>query len=320
MELSRRKNNETPQCSNTSGASNLSNTFGVIDMSSIATQITTINVPFHGQSVATIFHDGQPFVAMRPIVENIGIDWSGQMAKLKNQRDKFGCRDISTPSKGGVQRMLCLPLRKLNGWLFSINPEKVRADIRDKLIQYQEECFSVLHEYWTKGEVKPKTSKTTTDQRTPLRDAVNLLVSKKHLMYPEAYAMIHQRFDVGSIEDLTSEQIPMAVEYVHRVILDGEFLGKQEALPAPKTSYPMSWFDSYRWIVGEKALSAPWTYPANLLTPDADYPNPCGRLLGEMKAAGYEVDAALFHLLSLQHHVQMLRNKVRAVERAVGCN
>jgi hypothetical protein len=75
--------------------------------------------------------------------------------------------------------MGCLPLKKLNGWLFSINPEKVRADIRDKLIQYQEECFTVLHDYWTKGQsVNPR--KTSTDERTPLRDAVNLLVGKKH--------------------------------------------------------------------------------------------------------------------------------------------
>lgn len=123
-----------------------------------------------------------------------------------------------------------------------------------------------------------------------------------------------------SYKEINEDQFTDALSLAARVPIEGEFLGKQEALPAPKISYPMSWFDSYRWIVGERALSAPWSYPANLLTPDADYPNPCGRLLADMKQAGYEVDAALFHLLSLQHHVQMLRHKVRAVERAVGCN
>ncbi|EKD7432533.1 hypothetical protein K9U00_06960 [Escherichia coli] len=86
---------------------------------------------------------GATYVAMRKIVENIGIDWTGQSVKLRKQKEKFGCRDISIPSKGGVQKMLCIPLKKLNGWLFSINPEKVRADIRDKLIQYQDECDDV---------------------------------------------------------------------------------------------------------------------------------------------------------------------------------
>ena len=132
--------------------------------------------------------------------------------------------------------MLCLPLRKLNGWLFSINPSKVRADIRDKLIAYQEECFTVLHDYWTKGAAVRKPG-TTVDERTPLRDAVNMLVSKKHLMYPEAYSIIHQRFAVESIEDLTPEQIPQAIEYVHRVVLDGEYLGKQMELLAPAKQF-----------------------------------------------------------------------------------
>ena len=42
-------------------------------------------------------------------------------------------------------------------------------------------------------ESKPQ---TTTNDRTPLRDAINMLVGKKGLMYPEAYTLIHKRFDV----------------------------------------------------------------------------------------------------------------------------
>ncbi|EAW4166082.1 phage antirepressor Ant [Salmonella enterica] len=190
--------------------------------------VNTSYVPFNGQEIIAVVAAGATYVAMRKIVENIGIDWTGQSVKLRKQKEKFGCRDISIPSKGGIQKMLCIPLKKLNGWLFSINPEKVRADIRDKLIQYQEECFTVLHDYWTKGKAENPRKKTSVDERTPLRDAVNMLVSKKHLMYPEAYAMIHQRFNVESIEELEASQIPLAVEYIHRVVLEGEFIGKQE--------------------------------------------------------------------------------------------
>ncbi|EBM6935674.1 phage antirepressor Ant [Salmonella enterica] len=190
--------------------------------------VNTSYVPFNGQEIIAVVAAGATYVAMRKIVENIGIDWTGQSVKLRKQKEKFGCRDISIPSKGGIQKMLCIPLKKLNGWLFSINPEKVRADIRDKLIKYQEECFTVLHDYWTKGKAENPRKKTSVDERTPLRDAVNMLVSKKHLMYPEAYAMIHQRFNVESIEELDASQIPQAVEYIHRVVLEGEFISKQE--------------------------------------------------------------------------------------------
>ncbi|EAA5433344.1 antirepressor protein Ant [Salmonella enterica subsp. enterica serovar Muenchen] len=210
--------------------------------------VNTSYVPFNGQQILTAVAAGVTYVAMRQIVENIGIDWTGQSVKLRKMKDKFNCRDISmVAADGKLRKLLCIPLKKLNGWLFSINPEKVRADIRDKLIQYQEECFTVLHDYWTKGKAENPRKKTSVDERTPLRDAVNMLVSKKHLMYPEAYAMIHQRFNVESIEELDASQIPQAVEYIHRVVLEGEFIGKQEELPSKKLNIPditMEWWYS----------------------------------------------------------------------------
>ena len=75
---------------------------------------------------------------------------------------------------------------------------------------------------------------TMSDKRTrvPLKDAVTLLVAKsRNMNYSEAYGMIHQRFDVDSVENLTVDQVPLAVEYIHRVVC--EFIGKAE-LPAPK--------------------------------------------------------------------------------------
>lgn len=92
---------------------------------------------------------------------------------------------------------------------------------------------SVPHRFrkWVTAEVLPairKTGKyelkTTVDDRTGLRNAVNMLVSKKGLIYSDAYHLIHQRFNVESIEDLTFEQLPQAVEYVHRIVLEGELI------------------------------------------------------------------------------------------------
>lgn len=167
--------------------------------------VNTSYVPFNGQQIITAMAAGVAYVAMKPIVENLGMSWGTQQQKLMKQLDKFNCIHMNmVAADGKLRKLLCLPLKKLNGWLFSINPEKVRADIRDKLIQYQEECFTVLHDYWAKGKAENARKKTSVDDRTPLRDAVNMLVSKKHLMYPEAYAMIHQRFNVESIEELDS--------------------------------------------------------------------------------------------------------------------
>lgn len=116
-----------------------------------------IEVPFRTDVINAVEVDGEVYVAMRCVVENLGMAWGTQQQKLERQSDKFNCIHMNTVAADGKRRdLLCIPLRKLNGWLFSINPNKVRADIRDGLIAYQEECFTALHDYFTKGEAKRK--------------------------------------------------------------------------------------------------------------------------------------------------------------------
>ena len=192
----------------------------------MSNQITTQTLSFHGSDLITLKVEDVIYTAVKPIVEAMGLDWGGQQQKLSKSGDKFNCRDISMVAKDGkIRQMLCMPLKKLNGWLFSINPEKVRVDLREKVIQYQEECFEALYNYWHFGKAERK---TTVDQRTGLRNAVNMLVGKKGLIYSEAYHLVHQRFNVESIEDLTLEQLPQAVEYVHRIVLEGELITEQK--------------------------------------------------------------------------------------------
>lgn len=193
------------------------------------TSISTINVPFHGDNLYVVNYNGQPYVPMKPIVEGMGLTWQSQFEKVK-QRFKSTITEIVIVAADGKERnMICLALRKLAGWLHTISPNKVKPEIRDKVIRYQEECDDVLYEYWTTGEVKPK-HKSTVQDRNPLKNAVNLLVSKKGMMYPEAYSLVHQRFGIASIEELDIVQIPEAVEYVHKLALEGEFIPKQEEI------------------------------------------------------------------------------------------
>ncbi|WP_275389497.1 KilA-N domain-containing protein [Xenorhabdus bovienii] len=78
------------------------------------------------------------------------------------------------------------------------------------------------------GRISTVATKTTVQQRNPLKNAVNLLVSKKGIMYPEAYSLVHQRFNVEHIDELTADQLPQAIEYVHKMALEGEYIPKDE--------------------------------------------------------------------------------------------
>lgn len=78
------------------------------------------------------------------------------------------------------------------------------------------------------GRVEQAVRRSTVQERNPLKNAVNLLVSKKGIMYPEAYSLVHQKFNVSSIEELTADQIPDAVEYIHKFVLEGEYIPKDD--------------------------------------------------------------------------------------------
>ena len=188
----------------------------------MSNQISTQTISFNNQSLITVEQNGNHYVAMKPICENIGLAWEPQVLRIK--RDEVlsqGMIVMIIPTNGGNQNMICLPIEYLNGWLFGIDINRCNPEIRDTLIKYKKECYQALHDYWFNGKAERK---TTVDDRTGLRNAVNMLVSKKGLIYSDAYHLIHHRFNVESIEDLTLEQLPQAVEYVHRIVLEGELI------------------------------------------------------------------------------------------------
>ncbi|HBC7422649.1 TPA: phage antirepressor N-terminal domain-containing protein, partial [Serratia marcescens] len=97
----------------------------------------TITVPFHGNALYVVNHNGEPYTPMRPIIDGMGLTYQGQVEKLKSRFSK-GVREIIIPTAGGPQTMLCLQLRKLAAWLATIQPNKVKPEIRDNVIQYQD--------------------------------------------------------------------------------------------------------------------------------------------------------------------------------------
>ena len=201
----------------------------------MSNQISTQTISFNNQSLITVEQNGNHYVAMKPICENIGIQWESQYNRIRRDDVLNSVIFIMnmTGSDSKNYQMICLPIEYLNGWLFGIDINRCKPEIRDTLIKYKKECYQALHDYWFNGKAERK---TTVDDRTGLRNAVNMLVSKKGLIYSDAYYLVHQRFNVESIEDLTLEQLPQAVEYVHKIILEGELITDPE-LPSSEKKF-----------------------------------------------------------------------------------
>ena len=111
--------------------------------------VQLIPVLFHHDTLVLVEHNAQPYVVMKPVVTAMGLDWRSQHVKFA---DKFGAVvvEITTTGADGKQYpMTCLPLRKLPAWLYSLNPGKLSATLRPKVIRYQNECDEVLWRHWT---------------------------------------------------------------------------------------------------------------------------------------------------------------------------
>ncbi|OYD80930.1 RhuM family protein [Azospirillum brasilense] len=109
-------------------------------------------VDFHDQKVPVVEHEGRPYVPIKPICANIGLDWNGQYQRI--QRDSVlseGMCVIPIPSPGGSQDTACLPLEYLNGWLFGVDDSRVKPELRGRLLTYKRECYSALHSYFARG-------------------------------------------------------------------------------------------------------------------------------------------------------------------------
>ncbi|WP_048950165.1 phage antirepressor N-terminal domain-containing protein [Haemophilus influenzae] len=197
----------------------------------MANQISTQTVSFNNQSLITIEQNGVHYVAMKPICENIGIQWESQYNRIRRDDVLNSVIFIMnmTGSDSKNYQMICLPIEYLNGWLFGIDINRCKPEIRDTLIKYKKECYQALHDYWFNGKAERK---TTVDDRTGLRNAVSFLVNKKGLIYSEVYQLIHQQFGVEHIDELSQEQLSQAIKYIHFLTLnlDGLFKKGEEVI------------------------------------------------------------------------------------------
>jgi hypothetical protein len=137
--------------------------------------------------------DGTILVPLRPISDAMGLAWSGQRERTLRHpvlaRGLQYVRVTRTYSRRGNPNVLALPLDMLPGWLFGDNADRVKPELREKVIRFQEECFRVLWNAF-KGDVVPTAPAPAdlnpAEQALLLAEAVASL-ARQHLALEERY-------------------------------------------------------------------------------------------------------------------------------------
>lgn len=107
-------------------------------------------VKFQGNELAYTTVDGVHYVAIKPICEAIGFRHDTALEGIKSHpilAQLYGLHRI-VAGDGKAREMATLPLSHLNGWLFTIDANRVGEQARASLLAYQERCFAVLHEHF----------------------------------------------------------------------------------------------------------------------------------------------------------------------------
>lgn len=201
-------------------------------------QQSIISVQFNNQSLFATLIDSVPYVAMKPICENIGLNWDSQRQRI--QRHPIlskGTVMITAPSKGGLQEMLMLPLKMLNGWLFGVDSTRVKPEIRDAVIKYQEECFDVLANHFMPKrnglvDLPPASKFVTPKEKLLLRTAIENQYAKTKETHAYYWRRLHNAYHVSSLEDLPTGKVDEMLAFLglREPKLDEYVVVKQERL------------------------------------------------------------------------------------------
>lgn len=121
--------------------------------------IGEVTIPFYEDTlIVQLGEDGEIYVALRPIVESLGLSWGSQLNRIK--RDAVLSKKMQTLSvfvmntqgtqDGQHREVVCLPKQYISGFLFGINAGRIKdVKLRTKVIQFQEEAHLILDAAFT---------------------------------------------------------------------------------------------------------------------------------------------------------------------------
>lgn len=109
-----------------------------------------ITVDFRNDTLFAVERDDGVFVALKPIVQSMGLDWKAQHRRVSDDAVlREGMVTMTMPSVGGVQETTCIRLELVNGWLFTIDESRVKdEETRQRVLTYKRECYAVLFQHF----------------------------------------------------------------------------------------------------------------------------------------------------------------------------
>lgn len=107
-------------------------------------------VPFHDTTIFTTA-DGT-YVALRPVCDSLGLNFSGQQQRLQRQSWAVVCMTHTTGADGKTYEMMLIDRRTFTMWLATIDTGRLKNErTRELVCIYQCEAADALDKYFNEG-------------------------------------------------------------------------------------------------------------------------------------------------------------------------
>jgi len=156
-------------------------------------------VPFEGRQIMAVERDGEVQVVMKPVAETLGLNWVGQLQRIKRHPVlRRGLGEVSWPTASGMQDMVTLGLEPFHGWLVGISPDRI-ADLerREAIIRYQARAFRVIFEHFhgRRADTPPPPRPALTGRIGAQNQVLRLMARLREAARPSERAMLHAMLD-----------------------------------------------------------------------------------------------------------------------------
>lgn len=177
------------------------------------TSNSIVQVPFNGQTIEAQKDGDTVLVALKPLCENIGVDFLGQSQRLSRQPWATMCVIHAVAADGKQREMTAIDRRTFTMWLATIDTNRLKSEkAKDVVVTYQREAAEVLDRYFNTGiAVNEHLLKAQHLQRLQNMELFKAAEGLVHKDFLEAKARIVIGRELGELPELDPATRPLYV-------------------------------------------------------------------------------------------------------------
>ena len=203
----------------------------------------TKEIEFYGDKLTAVKGEGgKTYVALRQVVENLGLDYKSQHRKVVSNPFLNSTVVIMTmvAEDGKNRDITCLPAEMIPGFILTLNINKLSSDLQPKVMRYAKEAYKVLAEVFMGPGFATNPNPERVDLEAMKAKAEALAVKRHELMMQTTERLLewnpnYSRTTLSRMVEVSARTNLQGELVMDRVVLDVSAFLQEQGLSATET-------------------------------------------------------------------------------------